>query len=127
MLKYIDETEYETLLGVESIPENFQNLVIRASAIIDKKTYGRIDFTNMDSDLIEKVKYTTCLVVNLLSEKETYISNNFLTSTNIEGWSESYRSGSEVSLEVNNAIDDILYDFLAGSGLLKSRNVVLYE
>lgn len=59
MLKYITENEYKELLGVESIPNNFNKLVIEASNYINQNTYGRIDKNNIP----EQVKYVTCLIM----------------------------------------------------------------
>ena len=47
MLKYITADEYKKLLGKESIPDNFNNLVIEASSYINYKTFGRIDINDI--------------------------------------------------------------------------------
>lgn len=128
MLTYITENEYRSLLGVESVPENFDNLAIRASAILNRKTFGNIDINSMDSNIVETVKYVTCLIVNELVKNEDYtVSVGNLSSTNIEGWSESYKNYSEINSDIDNSIDQIIYDFLGGTNLLKSKEVVLYE
>lgn len=128
MLSYITENEYKSLLGVESVPENFDNLAIRASAILNRKTFGNIDINSMDSEIVETVKYVTCLIVNELVKNEDYtVSVGNLSSTNIEGWSESYKNYSEINSDIDNSIDQIIYDFLGGTNLLKSKEVVLYE
>lgn len=128
MLTYITENEYRSLLGVESVPENFDNLAIRASAILNRKTFGNIDINSMDSEIVESVKYVTCLIVNELVKNEDYtVSVGNLSSTNIEGWSESYKNYSEINSDIDNSIDQIIYDFLGGTNLLKSKEVVLYE
>lgn len=128
MLTYITENEYRSLLGVESVPENFDNLAIRASAILNRKTFGNIDTNSMDSNIVETVKYVTCLIVNELVKNEDYtVSVGNLSSTNIEGWSESYKNYSEINSDIDNSIDQIIYDFLGETNLLKSKEVVLYE
>lgn len=109
MLKYITEQEYKTLLGVTSIPNNFDNLVIRASSYINHKTYGRID----ENDIPEEVKYVTCLIVDLINEKDVKIKNiGNLSSENIEGWSVSYQSADSIELEYSKKMHDILKDYL---------------
>ena len=121
MLEYINEEEYKELLGVESVPNDFNNLVIQASAIINKKTYNRIKVVD------EKIKYVTCLVVNVLAKSTEYQESvGNLSSTNIEGWSETYKSGTEITVEKDNEIDDILHTFLWDTGLL-TLGVVLSE
>ena len=66
MLKYITETEYKELLGKDSIPNDFNNLVIKASSYINYNTHGRID----EKDVPEQVKYTTCLIIDLIDEED---------------------------------------------------------
>ena len=93
MLKYITEKEYKELLGAESIPDNFNNLVIEASDYINHKTFGRIDENNIP----EQVKYVTCLIIDLQNEEETKLNEiGNLKSQNIEGWSESYSTPEEI-------------------------------
>ena len=70
MLKYITEEEYKKLLGKNSIPDNFNNLVIEASAYINHKTFGRVD----KDDIPEQVQYVTCLIIDLLNEENTKLS-----------------------------------------------------
>lgn len=93
MLKYITEEEYKELLGTESIPDDFTNLVIEASNYINYKTYERIDKNNIP----EQVKYVTCLIIKLQDEENTKLSEiGNLKSQNIEGWSESYSTPEEI-------------------------------
>lgn len=93
MLKYITDEEYKKLLGKESIPDNFNNLVIEASNYIQSKTFGRIDKNNIS----EQVQYVTCLIVNLINKAETEKDKmGNLKSQNIEGWDESYISPKEI-------------------------------
>ena len=93
MLKYIKEEEYKELLGVTSIPDNFNNLVIEASNYINHKTSGRIDENNVP----EQVQYVTCLIVDLINEENEKLSKiGNLKSQNSEGWSESYSTPEEV-------------------------------
>lgn len=99
MLKYITDEEYVELLGSESIPDNFENLVIKASNYINYNTHGRIDKNNIP----EQVKYVTCLIIDLINEEETKISEiGSLKSQNIEGWSESYATPEEIKADYNN-------------------------
>lgn len=100
MLNYITDTEYKKLIGVDSIPDNFNNLVIEASTYINSKTFNRID----SNDIHENVKYATALIIQKMHEAENQkkeIGN--LKSQNIEGWSESYATPEEIDkkLEVD--------------------------
>ena len=93
MLQYITEEDYKKLLGKDSVPSNFKNLNIEASNYIDCKTFGRIDKNNIP----EQVKYVTCLIIDLIQEENTKLSEiGSLKSQNIEGWSESYSTPEEV-------------------------------
>lgn len=109
MLKYITEEEYKELLGAESIPDNFNNLVIEASNYINYKTFGRIDENNIP----EEVKYVTCLIINLLDEENTKLSEiGNLKSQNIEGWSESYSTPEEVKTDYEDKKYSTLREYL---------------
>lgn len=109
MLEYITEEDYEELLGVESIPDNFKNLVIEASTYINYHTFGRIDA----NDIQEEVKYVTCLIVDLLDEKNKKISNiGNLKSENIEGWSVSYQDKDQIELEYSKEMFNTLKLYL---------------
>ena len=109
MLKYVDEDEYIELLGVSSIPDNFDRLVIEASSYINHKTYGRISLINIP----EAVKYTTCLIVDLLNKEETQLNEiGNLKSQNIEGWSENYATPEEIKKDYEMQKYEILKTYL---------------
>ena len=99
MLEYITADEYKKLLGKESVPDNFKQLVIEASNYINYKTFGRIDENNVP----EQVQYVTCLIVDLQDEENTKLSEiGNLKSQNIEGWSESYSTPEEIKVDYEN-------------------------
>ncbi len=123
MLKYIDKEEYIELLGADSIPNNFNNLVIEASSYINLHTFGRVDINNIP----EEVKYTTCLIIDLINEKNTKLSEiGNLKSQNIEGWSETYSTPDEIRKEYANkkesALKEQLWDVIGKDG-----NYLLYR
>lgn len=110
MLTYITDNEYMKLLGAESIPNNFNNLVIEASNYINYQTHGRIDSKNVS----EQVKYVTCLIVNLIDEENTKLKEiGNLKSQNIEGWSETYATPEEVEADYSNKKYDVLKKYLS--------------
>ena len=110
MLTYITDNEYMKLLGAESIPNNFNNLVIEASNYINYQTHGRIDLNNVS----EQVKYVTCLIVNLIDEENTKLNEiGNLKSQNIEGWSETYATPEEVEADYSNKKYDVLKKYLS--------------
>ena len=109
MLEYITADEYKELLGKESIPDNFNNLVIEASNYINYKTFGRIDENNIP----EQVKYVTCLIINLQDEENTKLSEiGNLKSQNIEGWSESYATPEEIAADYEDKKYSTLKQYL---------------
>ena len=109
MLKYITENEYKELLGAESIPDSFNKLVIEASNYINYNTHGRIDQNNIP----EQVKYVTCLIIDLINEEETKISEiGNLKSQNIEGWSESYSTPEKIEKDYSRKMQTILSTYL---------------
>lgn len=109
MLKYITQDDYISLLGAKSIPDNFNNLVIEASAYINHRTFGRIDKDNVP----EQVKYVTCLIINLIAEENDKLSKiGNLKSQNIEGWSESYSTPEEIKTDYEDKKQKVLNDYL---------------
>lgn len=109
MLKYITVEEYKELLGATSIPNDFNNLVIKASNYINYKTFGRIDKNNIP----EQVKYVTCLIINLINDEETKLNEiGNLKSQNIEGWSESYSTPDEIKKDYSDKKHKTLLEYL---------------
>lgn len=100
MLTYLkDEDEFKKQLGTEDVPKDFKNLNIKASSYINFNTHGRIDI----NDIPEQVKYTTCLIINLLNEENQKLSEiGNLKSQNVEGWSESYSTPEEIKSDYAN-------------------------
>ena len=128
MLKYITKNEYEVMLSTQSVPDNFNNLVVQASNYINYKTRGRIG-----NNQYEQVKYVTCLLINLINNKELKKSEiGNLKSQNIEGWSETYQTPEEIEAkfeeEANQLINQYLWDVIADDGKpLLFKGVLLCE
>ena len=110
MLTYLkDKDEYKSILGTDNVPENFDNLNIEASNYINYKTFGRIDENNVP----EQVKYVTCLIINLINEENTKLSEiGNLKSQNIEGWSESYSTPEEIKSDYEDKKQKVLNQYL---------------
>ena len=110
MLKYItDENEYLKILGAENVPDNFDYLNVQASNYINYRTFGRINENNIP----EQVKYVTCLIINLISEENTKLSEiGNLKSQNIEGWSESYSTPEEIKKDYEDKKQKVLNQYL---------------
>ena len=120
MLQYITENEYEELLDVESVPSNFNELAIQASYIINK------DYI-VDEQPSEEVKYTTAKIVQLLDNvNNSRIQIGNLSSTSIEGWSESYKTDAEIDEQMNKSIYEILNLYLTTTKR-RTRGVILCE
>lgn len=123
MLKYVTEEEYKKLLGKESIPDDFDKLVIEASSYINRCTFGRIDIDNIS----EQIKYATCLIIELENKsniQKEEIGN--LKSQNIEGWSETYSTPEEIDsklkIDKENVLKEQLCDVIGKDG-----NYLLYR
>lgn len=118
MLTYLkDENEYKSILGTDNVPNDFKNLNIKASNYINHKTFGRID----ENNLPEQVKYVTCLIVDLINEENTKLSDiGNLKSQNIEGWSESYSTPEEIKSDYEDkkqkAINQYLWNVIGIDG-----------
>ena len=117
MLEYITADEYKKLLGKESVPDDFKQLVIEASNYINYKTFGRIDKDNVP----EQVKYVTCLIIDLINEENDKLSKiGNLKSQNIEGWSESYSTPEEVKSDYEDkkysTLKQYLWDVIGTDG-----------
>ena len=110
MLKYIkDKDEYMKILGAKDVPDDFDNLNIQASNYINYKTFGRIDENNIP----EQVKYVTCLIIDLIQEENTKLSEiGNLKSQNIEGWSESYSTPEEIKTDYEDKKQKVLNQYL---------------
>ena len=110
MLTYLkDEEEYKEQLGTDNVPNDFKNLNIKASSYINFNTHGRIDI----NDIPEQVKYTTCLIIKLIDEENTKLSEiGNLKSQNIEGWSESYSTPEEVKADYEDKKYSTLKQYL---------------
>lgn len=109
MLEYITADEYKKLLGKESVPDNFKQLVIEASNYINYKTFGRIDKDNVP----EQVQHVTCLIIDLINEENDKLSKiGNLKSQNIEGWSESYSTPEEVKADYEDKKYSTLKQYL---------------
>ena len=117
MLEYITADEYKKLLGKESVPDNFKNLNIEASNYINYKTFERIDKNNIP----EQVQYVTCLIIDLIDEQNTKLSEiGNLKSQNIEGWSETYSTPEEVKADYEekkySKLKEYLWDVIGIDG-----------
>ena len=118
MLTYITVEDYMELLGANSIPDNFDKVVIEASNYINYRTHGRIS----ENDIPKQVKHVTCLIIDLLNEQETKLSEiSNLKSENIEGWSKSYATPKEIkedySQKIQTTLSTYLWDVVGKDGL----------
>lgn len=123
MLKYINKEEYIELLGADGIPDDFNNLVIKASSYINRRTFGRIDIENIP----EEVKYATCLIIELENKaniQKQEIGN--IKSQNIEGWSETYSTSEEIDSKLKSDKKDIVKEQL-WNVIGKDGNYLLYR
>ena len=110
MLEFINETEYKDITGATSVPNNFDQLNIEASAYIDRQTFNRVN----PSDIPEEVKQCTCYLIDLLVEEEDAIKDvSKIKSENVDGWSRTYATSDEVKKTYNNKKQDLLELYLS--------------
>lgn len=123
MLKYITKEDYEKLLGVTDIPNDFNKLVIEASSYINYNTRNRIDEKNPS----ENVKYATCLIIELIKEQNEKISEiGNLKSQDIEGWKETYITPEEIEKDYSRKKYSILKQYLSQE-IGKDGQLLLYS
>lgn len=109
MLKYITDDEYRKLLGTDSVPNDFNKLVIDASTYINHHTQNRIDVNNIH----DNVKYVTALIIEKINKAESKIEEiGNLKSQNIEGWSETYDTPDEIKKKLEADKLDLLHQYL---------------
>ena len=118
MLTYITVEDYMELLGANSIPDNFDKVVIEASNYINRKTFGRVNQNNIP----KQVKYVTCLIIDLINEQETKLSEiSNLKSEDIEGWKKTFATPKEIkeyySGKIQATLSTYLRDVIGKDGL----------
>lgn len=119
MLKYVTDNEYKSLMGTESIPSNFNKLVVEASSYINMETQNRVDLNNIP----EEIKYVTCLIIDLINEAENKNAEmGNLKSQNIEGWQETYLDPKEIDTNLKidkyNTLKTYLWNVVGTDGHL---------
>lgn len=123
MLEYITSNEYKEILQVSSVPDDINQLIIKASNYIYTNTYQRINEDNVS----EKVKYVTCLIVDLINEEQTKINEvGNVKSENVEGWSKSYATPEEIRKEYESKKYEVLKEYLSFE-VGKDGNFLLYR
>lgn len=107
MLKYAEPDDYLKLLGVESIPDNLEIALIKATKYIKTQTLNRIVEIN------DNIKIATCLIAEKIIEKDIKLSEiGNLKSQNVEGLSESYQDPQNVEDKYKKEMKEILNMYL---------------
>ncbi len=86
-----------TFLGTAIAEADFPRLVLRASAQIDRVTFGRaapIITANTDTDTIDAIKMATCEIAETLQTIESADGADVITSESQGQYSVSYGEGS---------------------------------
>lgn len=110
MLKYIDENYYLNNFN-SNFPKDFNRLNIEASSYIKNRTSNRVDINNIP----EEVKYTTCLLINLIDnqEKLMFEAGNLKSQSN-DGISETYMTPDEIKEDYEEKKLTVLSTYLSG-------------
>lgn len=97
-MKYVDYNYYKDTYKGKIAEVDFDNLIIKASMIIDRNINIELDegeFNNLNKKAQEKLKNTTCALIELINQKEES-NGKKITSLSIDGVSKSfYRMSSE--------------------------------
>lgn len=114
---YIDYSYYIGIYKGSSIPEAaFDKMANKAQAKVDYYTFNRIDET---ADYMNKVKMCCCELAEILYTAETQEQiNGSKTSEKVGDYSVSYANPIETSKIRNEAISQLINEWLAMTGLL---------
>lgn len=115
---YADEKFYKEAYLCEKsavITSDYEYFFREASLLIDRCTFGNIDFENIP----QAVKMCCCeLAENLFSENKSLTENVGIQSEFVGGWSRNYTSKSEILTNFKSKRKRIIYRWLADTGLL---------
>ena len=118
MIIYADESFYndEYLCGKEAVITAAFDYYARSATVEIKRFTGR----NVDEGNIpECVKNCCCELAELICEHTAVKArSDGKTSESVAGWSVSYESSQQAKETFTNAVCDIIYKWLSGTGLL---------
>lgn len=122
MNNYIDYDFYKESYGGTSVPQNsFLRFSIKASAYIDKITFGRIpkmyitDSTDENYNVPDEVKFAVCAVIDI--DKKIEDDGGVISSESEGNHSVTYVDGISTMSE-EKKINEAATLFLNGTGLL---------
>ena len=111
----------ETYLGTSISSTDFSRLILRASAAIDRLTFGRVPaiiLENTDAELIDKIKMATCAVAEEIQTNEKSDNTDGIASERVGNYSVSYRENSKAALTTYTKIKKAAKFYLGDTGLM---------
>ncbi len=115
---YADKNFYmeEYLSGKDAvISANYRYFFREASLMINQYTFGNIDPENIP----QAVKMCCCELAESIFSRDMVLSkNNGISSESVGGWSVNYASPSDVNSEFKKTVKNIIFKWLADTGLL---------
>lgn len=115
---YADEKFYNEayLCGKSAvITSDYEYFFREASLMINQYTFGNIDPENIP----QAVKMCCCELAESIFSRDMILSkNNGISSESVGGWSVNYASSSDVNSEFKKAVKNIIFKWLADTGLL---------
>lgn len=117
-MNYADESYYtdEYLCGKEAVIDTAFDFYARAATAQIKRFTGR----NVDEGNIpDCVKNCCCeLAETIYTHEKTTADTKGKTSESVGGWSVGYESSEQSVTSFNNSVNDCVYKWLSGTGLL---------
>lgn len=115
---YADEKFYNEvyLCGKAAvITSDYEYFFREASLMINQYTFGNIN----PESIPQVVKMCCCELAESIFSRDRILSkNNGISSESVGGWSVNYASPSDVNLEFKKAVKNIIFKWLADTGLL---------
>ncbi len=119
-MPYADYDYYsETYLGIAIAEADFPRLALRASAEIDRLTFGRAA-RQTDSAVVDKIQMATCAVAEELQKGEQSGGADALTSESQGGYSVTYAANSSRAMTNTQRVQSAAALWLDGTYLMFS-------
>ena len=108
MINYADYSFYSTTYKGSLSQDLFNSLIVKASREIDTYVNREIteaDLTNLEHNFGYKIKYTTCLMIDLLNSLKGV--NKAVETITIDGVHKTYKNSSDIEKEKKDIIKNL--------------------
>ena len=116
---------YGKLLSEEEFPE----YATRADAYLDQMTTGRYASPDLSEKIVLAVKFAECSVAELCRQMAADSAENpsFLEKETVGSHSVAYRAASDLASSWSSRIRDVIYLYLAHTGLLYRGAILQFK